>query len=191
MKPRHRPFPLALPLTIAAAIALWACSSAPPGGATASPTVEPSATASTPPGTTPTPGVGATDTPTGTAGARDLLTEEEVAAFLGEAIDATSFGGFTLKGISRQDGWDFAGVDGGYLTVVLVPDSEAGFQEAKAAWTPTTDVTGVGDAAFVTQGAPPIVMAALRGTTAVYLYTSEADATGALKTLLATALGRL
>lgn len=175
-------------LTIAVSFSVWACASAATQAPTASPTQPAQETPTSEPAGTPTPTAAG-----GLTEVRDLLTEEEVAAVLGEAILKASAGGFEYRGVQVTEGWDFSGVQGGFLQVALVTNGKEQFEQARAQWSDAVDVAGLGDEAFAVDGGSRVIMAAREGTTAVWLYASTLgpDWTESLKSLMATALSRI
>lgn len=180
-------------LTIAVSFSAWACSSAATQAPTSSPTQSALETPTSEPASTLTPT--ATPAPTAAGGvtqARDLLTEDEVAGFLGQKIARANLGGFSYGGVFISDGWDFSGEQGAFLTVALVTNGKEQFEQVRAQWPSPADVVGLGDEAFTTHDGA-FIMAALKGTSAVYLYTDNkgSDLTESMRTLMTTALSRL
>ena len=196
-------WPVAAPLIGTLLVLLAACG----GGAVATPT--PAAGGATPPPAASQPGstVGSTEVPVATQAPAGetrpckLITNDEAEAVIGVPVDhVSSAEGIVDIWIGPLKGCGFVGAKAANgsapaLSVAIVPNGKDQFEEVKSKTPNATVVGGVGDEAFASDqggvGKPPFLVGALKGTTAVYLYTFDGSSDAALQALLLKVVPRI
>jgi hypothetical protein len=170
-------------------IALMILTSLVIGACSAAPAVSPITTPSVSPTATPSPAASAVTSCT-------VITRDEAATVLGIPVTGAFSGGEDIAGTLRACGFDTAQPDV-RLSVAVVANGQAQFEQLKAATPHSAPLSGVGDEAFAADesgaGGGPFLVGAVKGGTAVYLFKGYGTATQfeAMKTLLATAVTRI